>query len=479
MTQQTEMAFSEEDAKRLSEAQRKYLLWARGELAAWKLTKNQQESLRKLRSCEADFLLCTRRYGKTRILVTYFLEECLRQKVSTAILAQSFQAVVRFVLPVFRELLSDCPLELRPKFNGSTFVATFPNGSVLKFQGTDKVGDDLRGQTFNLVAIDEAGFHANFTNLVNEVVRPMLLSTNGRLIFASTPPKTSEHPFVNLTLIARGRGRVVHRTINDVTYLPRPVVDAFIAESAESLGLAPETYRQTPAYRREYLAEFTTDTTFQVVPEANFENQSTWLAACERPPFWDCYVSLDPGFVDCHGVVYAYWDFRKAKLVVEDETLMRGANTAKLAAAIASKEEALWGGKKPILRVMDTNRLAQADLADLHELNFSVTRKDGLEEAINALRVAFARGQVVIHPRCAQLTAQLIGTTWNAKRTRFEVPDGQGHADLLMALVYLWRNVDRGRNPYPAHFGLPIHDTVPSREESTDRVLKDLMFDWS
>jgi hypothetical protein len=65
---------------------------------------------------------------------------------------------------------------------------------------------------------------------------------------------------------------------------------------------------------------------------------------------------------------------------------------------------------------------------------------------------------LVIHPRCAELIQQLETTIWNNQRTSYE-RNKYGHGDLLDALVYLVRNIDRNRNPYPAAKG-------PTRENT-------------
>jgi PAS domain S-box-containing protein len=48
---------------------------------------------------------------------------------------------------------------------------------------------------------------------------------------------------------------------------------------------------------------------------------------------------VDPGFNDRTGIIFGYWNFESAKLVVEDECLLEQANTNDIAHAIIQKEK--------------------------------------------------------------------------------------------------------------------------------------------
>ena len=40
-----------------------------------------------------------------------------------------------------------------------------------------------------------------------------------------------------------------------------------------------------------------------------------------KPPFFDGYVSMDLGAVDLTGILFAYYDFRANKIIIEDELI--------------------------------------------------------------------------------------------------------------------------------------------------------------
>jgi len=172
---------------------------------------------------------------------------------------------------------------------------------------------------------------------------------------------------------------------------------------------------------------------------------------------------MDPGWAHMTAVLFGYWWFEKRAFVVEDEIVESRKNSREIAELIKAKEKELWGSVKrfarnsdhlkpqPYRRVSDNdNRLIQ-DLTMEHGLSFVATQKDQLTQQINALRIGVQEGRLIIHPRCKRLISHLKKGVWkNAERKKFAVEGKHfGHFDTIAALVYLWRNTDQHRNPYP------------------------------
>lgn len=201
--------------------------------------------------------------------------------------------------------------------------------------------------------------------------------------------------------------------------------------------------------------QFITDEDSAVIPEASEENMEIIVKEHKRPSFFDCYVSMDIGFKDLTVVLLGYYDFRAGTTVIEDEIVIKGkeVTTSKLAALITEKEQFLWGFKKPYLRVADNNNLILLnELSSDFSLPIIPTAKDNKEAAINNVRIAVADHRMRINPRCKTLIFHLKNATWNKNRTSYErTPDG-GHSDGLDALIYLMRNIQVSKNPYPYNF---------------------------
>jgi hypothetical protein len=188
----------------------------------------------------------------------------------------------------------------------------------------------------------------------------------------------------------------------------------------------------------------------------------------EMPPYCHKYVGMDIGGRDLTVVLFGYYDYMEATLVVQDEIVTDGSmNTQILAELIKEKEKNLWTNPvdksvdAPYLRVSDTNNaILLTDLYKLHGILFSKAKKDKKDAAINALDIDIMNKRVKIHPRCKTLIYHMSYAEWNNQGTDFKqlkdsvVGDIRGgHADALAALLYLHRSVQKKANPFPPGYG--------------------------
>jgi hypothetical protein len=205
------------------------------------------------------------------------------------------------------------------------------------------------------------------------------------------------------------------------------------------------------------MCEIQSDQSRAVIPEFNEKTELAIVKEWPKPPKFDAYVAMDLGFIDFTGILFAYYDFKNAILVIEDELLMNGhdVTTRTIAENVREKEQKLWTDpntgihQPPYLRISDDDLITLNDLQKLHGLNFIPTRKDGLELAINEVRMKVGAQQIAINPRCVNLIFQLKAATWAKNRRTFDRTEESGHYDLIAALVYLVRNVQYHKNPYP------------------------------
>ena len=439
------------------------LLWQAGELD-WKLHQHQLAMHRLFRETDHRKIVfhCSRRVGKSYTLLTIANETAIRKPGAQIRYAAPTQKNVKeIILPVMRELLHDCPDEVRPEWKGQDGHFVYPNGSVLSIAGTDGGNaDKLRGSACDLGIVDEAGFVDELRYLVRSILMPQFITTNGRMILSSSSPVSPAHDFVGFMAEAEAADAMVKITIHEDS---RPEVIARIPEWMKESGGAEST-----DWRREYLCELVTDETRAIVPEFDDAAAKALVTESVRPPYFDSYVAMDVGFNDLTAVLFGYWDFIRAGLVVEDELALSRMTTDDLAHGIRAKEASLRWPRGPLMRVSDTDLIVINDLNRLHNLGFIATQKDDKEAAINAVRMLVGEGKLYIHPRCKNLIAHLKYGIWNKQRTQFERAEGFGHFDFVDALVYLVRNVRREKNPYPHLLGMSeyTHDIPEDMQQA-------------
>jgi hypothetical protein len=436
-------------------------MWRRGNLS-WKLDSFQAPLYEQYQKSPEKILtwLLSRRSGKSYTLCVIAIEECLKKPNRYVKYVTSQLKMVRTIIkPLMTKLLEDAPEDVRPAFKTMDNLYVFPNGSEIQLAGSDGGNcEKLRGTDSHLCIIDEAGFCDQLEYVVGSILMPTTTLTRAKIILSSTPPKTYDHEFVKFMQRAEQNGTLIKKNIYDVIDAlkndEKPRMTQLLLEDV--MNTYPDA-NNSSEFQREYMCILRPDESLQIVPEFTEELQKDIITKWPHPEFFDTYVSMDPGFRDLTGVLFAYYDFMNAVIVIEDELVINGPTmtTEFLAEEIKKKESLLWKHpmtgeiNEPHMRVSDVNPILLNDLYRLHSLSFFPTQKDDKESALNQMRMKLNSRQICIHPRCTQLIQHLQNGTWKMNKKDFARSADNGHYDLIPALMYLVRNINYGRNPYP------------------------------
>lgn len=449
-------------------------LWYRGTLTSWKLHSAQKKILSSYLSQNKEITVigCSRRFGKSFWLFVMAAETCMKTPNSIVKYVCPKKNMVKNILhPIFNELFKDCPAELKPEYKTNDYCYVFPNGSQIQMAGTDNGHHEtLRGSKSDLWIVDEAGFCDDLNYVVNTILAPTTDTTGGRGIIASTPSKSSDHEFItDFWLPATHAGELIKYTIHDNPLLTKDKVKDII-------NRYPLKERD-PEFRREYLCDIIQNDGNAVVPEFTEDLQEKIIKEVQKPPFFDSYVAMDIGGTDLTVLLFAYYDFKNARTVIEDELVFSKKGNSRFgsedkgfivlpefrsdifAKLVKEKEEGLWSHpltkemRPPYLRIADNNNVYFLnDLRNKYALSFIPTRKDNRDAALNTMRVALAEERIIIHPRCKTLIHHLKYGTWAKNKKDFTRTSENGHWDAIPALMYLMRNVQFNKNPYPAGY---------------------------
>ena len=447
--------------KEISRKQAIKILWQKGVLK-WKLHDLQKKIYDNFYSGDEEFttLLISRQTGKSFLLCVLAIETCLRIPNAIVKYACPKQKMVKTILkPLMREILADCPPELKPEYKENDKLYVFPNGSEIQMAGCDNQNyDNIRGGKSHLWIVDEAGFCDELDTVVFNVLSPTTTTTDGRGILASTPdPDAPEHAFIkDFVEPAKLRGELHLYTIYD-----NPLIDD--VQRKKIIARYPGGEKNAK-FRAEYMCEIIRNYENTVIPEFDDDAESAIVTEnYKRPPYYDAYLSMDIGGKDFTVILFAYYDFINNLVVIEDEYVLREKqNTGKIAKGIKNKCAELWGEKPPYLMFADNNNLILLnDLQLEHGLTFIATKKDNKEAAINQVRLKIQNHEIIIHPRCKTLIYHLKYATW-ARRSekalsssnykQFARSADAGHFDAVDAIIYLIRNVIYGKNPYPDNY---------------------------
>jgi hypothetical protein len=394
--------------------------------------------------------------------------------------------VKEYLLPIFNELLKDCPEDLRPTWKPVEGKFVFPNGSFVKLCGcNNRQFDNLRGNRSDLFILDEARDIDDLETVVNDIALPQLLSSSHpgkRIIMPSTPPSTPDHPFKKYAEDAKALGAYTEFTIEE-TWYPKEDVERFIRQAGG---------RDSTSCQREYFCKFVVDETLHIIPE--WKTTPETVQEVPKDDFFQFYALLegmDIGYRDFTAWVLGYYDFKNARLLIEYEYALRENQftTETLAEGIKKIEEDDYRkvNKTPrIYRISDNNNLnILADLSRKYKMPFApVSKKNGKEWMVNQLREFVKSGKLVIHPRCKMLIASLEFGIWKRDRSDFERSKELGHYDFIDALVYLvavMLPTVRNLNPIPPLYRINVSTTmfpngIPSsgNPNPTDQIVKQM-----
>lgn len=387
----------------------------------------------------------SRQFGKSYWLTVKSIMTAIQKpkaviKVATAFLSD----LEEFILPAFDKVLEDCPEDLKPRYKvqGSKFI--FPNGSQIKLIGLDRKPNGLRGNTIDLILIDEAGFVKNLDYLYKSVIIPATMHRpDAKVIFTSTPPESPDHPFASFCERAKLEDCYAHYTIYDNPMVTLDIIEELAKESGG---------KDSVTFRREYLAETIVDSERAIIPEWKDEFIVDEIPASPYRQYYHNYSALDLGFKDMTASIHGHYDFQQATLYIEDEYGLNGYDltTPRLVKDIKEIEERLWGDKQPYKRISDNNNLHLLnDMTSLHSFHWSPVGKESLHAMVNEVRMLVGEGRLKVHSRCKKLIACLQNGLWDNNREKFARSTNLSHVDWLAALVYLIRELDKHTNPIP------------------------------
>ena len=366
---------------------------------------------------------CGRRFGKDFLSLLIRLEDGIRTPRSTYTYATAYaKDIASIVLPLFDQLVEDCPLSLKPiykqSYQGTEAGLFFPNGSIIRLVGIDTNPNGLRGRASNGFTISEASFCDKLKYVVTSVIMPQFIGyLDATLVMNSTPSEEPAHPWkVDFIPDAMVRGAYKHKTIFDNPRISKPERDGFISSMG---GIDAEQCK------RELLCIDVRSESRTVIPEFNAaKHVMNW----ERPEHFLAYTAIDPGSRDLCAVMSGYYDFSAAKLIVAADWAKRNASTMEIAQAVrdceaqAFADTYYWDHDKfkpnPYLRLSDTEPRLIHDLNVQHDLKVgSADKTDGKEASLNNLRNAFHKDRIIICPEARNTILHVEGAIWNQQRT--------------------------------------------------------------
>lgn len=399
--------------------------------------------------------LCHRRLGKSFLLLLMCFERAIQQMGALIKYACATRKQVKDIVePMVGQILSHAPSRILARRDEDSMYFRLPHWpahleSRISFVGLDyKQGNLLRGQACDVAALDEPREMSALEYVVNQVLAPQFVGRKKPLLMlATTPPESMEHPVERIYCREAEREKTLF-------VIPASQNEDW-TEDDEAMVVKQLGGHGSLAYQREIECARISDTSRTVIPEWHVaEKHVLRLDVVERPRWYVPYISLDVGYKDHCGCLFAYLDFLRQKIVVIGEVFENYVTLGQLAAMIHEKAEELFSPDN----YRKCRWIADGTLSEINTLrrDFNCpflpadkwkTRKD---QALAAYRTSLTEGRWEIEGMsCPHTVEQHAYGIWNKQKTSFERTETMGHLDLIAASVYLHNQVSWQQNPVP------------------------------
>ena len=366
------------------------------------------------------------------------VEDCLRfDDVCILIVAPTLKQCREIVTPRLRRIAKDAPpgLIMPSKSEGKWFIGN----SELVMGGMDINSSSQRGKTVQNVYIEEIvdSKPDDYNESLKSDIGPALThSDGGKLIFATTPPKIPDHPFVTDTMVkARLSGSLFTYTIDDNKMLSKDQYDACVRRSGG---------RDSVDFRREYLCQIVRDRSIVIIPDFD----DSHISPLAEPGLnMNLEVFIDWGGVrDKTAALLMGYEFLTGMDYVIDEMVWDHNTPTELIVKDIRKK---WKDHAIGTYYADVPGQLKIDLANSHKFPVVIPIKADWEAAINGMANRFTQRKVLINPRCKMTIETARSGVFNKLRTDFDRSKTLGHMDCIAALMYGIRCLNR-LSPYPA-----------------------------
>lgn len=383
-------------------------------------------------------IFTTRRGAKSFTAGVYLIKEALENPGSNGL----FLALTRFnaMTICWRDIFKvlDQKYNLGIRFNETTLVATFPNGSVIYVAGCDQDEAEMNkllGRKYKLAVVDEASmFTINVHQLVYGVLKPACADQRGTICLIGTSSNICRGLFFDVTT-----GREPGWSLHQWGALNNPHVAVQWQEELDDIAKNRPLFMQTALFKQWYLCQWIVDTDAKVYkfnPEINRAAHlpvdfSNWhyVLGCDLAHSPDSTGFVVGAYHESDPNLYLVYAKKHLKMDVTDA----GTETNRL--------DSLFGFD---VKVIDgANKMAVAEMNNRHRTGFIPADKTGKTDFINIMNADFIQGKIRLLPEAESIIQEYDTLVWTTDGGKVIEPKKEHpgiHNDLADAALYLWRH---------------------------------------
>jgi len=393
--------------------------------------------------------LCSRRAGKTQgFAVSASLSALEMVPGDVAYIGLTIGSAKRLMFRPLQKLNRE--LKLGFEFNKADLTATAQNGNTIFLFGANTEDDTekLRGLKLKKVQLDEAAsFRRHLRYLIEEIIEPTLIDTDGVLEMGGTPSANPIENYFHDVTTGEIKGFSNHSwTILDNPFIPH--AGRWLKDYRARKNWALDH----PIYQREWLGLWTTDGDTLVYKYRRANNHYDG----KPPPKLMHILGCDLGFDDAFTIVVIGYNEDTRLCYVVDQFKKSGLLPSQMAEKIKEFQETY----KPISIVGDHGGLGKAicmEFQQRYHIPIKPAEKAQKRAYIELMNGDLLSGLVKIEDG-SPLANEMKSLQWDADKPGKE--DERTPNDLCDSALYAWREakhyLGEERAPLPPE-GSPEH----------------------
>lgn len=264
-------------------------------------------------------LRCGRRFGKTTLLVEEMKGMAVARPSRIAYIAKNYQQARDIAWDTLKKEMEGAILSINEARLEMRVKTVDGKESIIFLRGWESV-ENLLGQSFDLLCIDEVAYMENFWVGWENVLRPTLMDRKGIAIFASTPNGFNHFYDLCNKELTDIDYKTFHFKTSDNPFIPKEEIER-LKET-----LPPDVFAQ------EHDAEFVKKSGL-VYKEFDREKH-LYDELPEECRSWDYIAGVDFGYQNPAAVLHIYTD--GDRFYVEDEWYKKERTDAQIAEYVAS-----------------------------------------------------------------------------------------------------------------------------------------------
>ncbi len=385
---------------------------------------------------------CSRRAGKSEACVAALLRAAQRNPRSVALyLAQTRVAAKRNLWDKLKALNTRLNLGGIP--NESDLSLKMPNSALVVLSGaaTKREVEKHRGPSFSIVLVDEAqSFPAFLRELVDDVLSPGLMDTNGPLYLLGTPAPVKVGFFWDMLQSAEWEHHSWDAFANPFIQAP-----AYLERELRRRGVTVDD----PGIQREFFGRWVDDTDSLVLRYDPAKNDYVGLPTLPRGE-WTYLVGADVGYLDSDALAVLAFSEDHPDCFLVEECVEPKQTTDEFIAQLVT----LNARYRPQQIFMDTGGLGRKVAADVAarapELPVIAAYKPHKLAGYMLLKSALGSGRFKARKE-SRFAFDCARLEWDRDKSTSDrlVVDDRYHSDVVDAVLYAFRAAQNWRYQSP------------------------------